>query len=206
VTIRIGSSGWSYPSWRPGFYPQGTRPGDFLAYYATRFDTVELNTTAYRLPAPEQFERWAATVPEGFRFAPKLAVAQPGRIPGYLARVERLGDRLGPIRVVIQNARDDELLERLLEAATGCELAFDFRHDSWEGTKGIVAVNDFDAEPYRYIRLREPPYTDGDLEALALRLRPPAYVFFRHEDTPTAPAYAARLRELLSGAATQPPG
>jgi uncharacterized protein YecE (DUF72 family) len=206
VTIRIGSSGWSYPSWRPGFYPQGTRPGDFLAYYATRFDTVELNTTAYRLPAPEQFEHWAATVPEGFRFAPKLAVAQPGRIPGYLARVERLGDRLGPIRVVIQNARDDELLERLLEAAGGSELAFDFRHDSWEGTKGIVTVNDFDAEPFRYIRLREPPYTDGDLEALAVRLRPPAYVFFRHEDTPTAPAYAARLRELLSGAGTQPPG
>ena len=196
MAIRIGTSGWSYPSWRPGFYPQGTQPGEFLRHYASVFDTVELNTTAYRLPAPEQFERWAATVPEAFRFAPKLAVARPERISAYLARVERLGDRLGPIRVVIQSTRDDRLLEQLLEAAPGRELAFDFRHDSWAGTAGIVAVNDFGAEPYRYIRLREPPYSDADLAELAQRLRPPAYVYFRHEEEPTAPAYAARLREL----------
>jgi uncharacterized protein YecE (DUF72 family) len=204
VKIRIGSSGWSYPTWRPGFYPPGTQPGEFLAFYAARFDTVELNTTAYRLPAPDQFERWAATVPQGFRFAPKLAVAQPGRIPTYLARVERLGDRLGPIRVVVQNARDDELLARILDAAHGHDLAFDFRHDSWSGVAGIVKVNDFDAEPFRYIRLREPPYSDGDLETLAASVRPPAYVYFRHEDEPTAPAYAARLRELLSDARQTP--
>jgi uncharacterized protein YecE (DUF72 family) len=200
VEIHIGTSGWSYPTWRPGFYPRGSQPGDFLAHYATVFDTVELNTTAYRLPAPEQFERWAATVPDGFRFAPKLAIAQPGRVPPYLARVDRLGDRLGPIRVVVQNARDDRLLEQLLEAAAGHELAFDFRHDSWEGVEGLVRVNDFGAEPYRYIRLREPPYSDADLVALAGRLEPPAYVYFRHEDEPTAPAYASRLRELLSDA------
>jgi uncharacterized protein YecE (DUF72 family) len=204
VGIRIGTSGWSYPTWRPGFYPPGTRPGDFLAFYARRFDTVELNTTAYRLPAPDQFERWAATVPDGFRFAPKLALAQAGRIPAYLARVERLADRLGPIRVVIQNTRDDELLERILDAAEGRRLAFDFRHDSWSDAEGIVKVNDFDAEPFRYIRLREPPYTDADLRQLAARLRPPAYVFFRHEDEPTAPAYGLRLAELLS-AERQPP-
>jgi uncharacterized protein YecE (DUF72 family) len=197
VTIRVGTSGWSYPTWRPGFYPRGTQPGDFLAYYAGRFDTVELNTTAYRLPAPEQFERWGAAVPAGFRFAPKLAVAQPGRIPGYLERVERLGDQLGPIRVVVQNARDDALLERLIEAGAGRELAFDFRHESWDGAEGIVKVNDYDAEPFRYIRLREPPYSDDDLQAVAARLRPPAYVYFRHEDEPTAPAYAERLRRLI---------
>jgi uncharacterized protein YecE (DUF72 family) len=65
-------------------------------------------------------------------------------------------------------------------------------------------VNDFAAEPYRYIRLREPPYSDDDLEALAARLRAPAYVYFRHEVAPTAPAYAERLRQLLSGG--RPPG
>ena len=167
MKIRIGTSGWSYPTWRPGFYPAGTRPAEFLAFYAGRFDTVELNTTAYRLPAPEQFARWAETVPDGFRFAPKLAVAQPGRVPAYLDRVARLGQRLGPIRVVIQNARDDRLLEQILEVAAGHELAFDFRHDSWQGIEGVVAVNDPDAEPFRYIRLREPPYSDEALRALA---------------------------------------
>ena len=58
-------------------------------------------------------------------------------------------------------------------------------------------MNDFDAEPFRYIRLREPPYTDADLEELAAKLRPPAYVYFRHEDEPTAPAYAERLAAIV---------
>ena len=76
------------------------------------------------------------------------------------------------------------------------EVAYDFRHESWEGVEGVVRVNDFDAEPFRYIRLREPPYSDDDLRDLAARLRPPAYVYFRHEDAPTAPDYAARLLAL----------
>jgi uncharacterized protein YecE (DUF72 family) len=200
VDIRIGTSGWSYAGWKPGFYPAGMQQGDFLSHYATRFDTVELNTTAYRLPAAEQFERWGTAVPPGFRFAPKLALARPERMGLYLDRVDRLGAALGPIRVVIQNAREDGILAAVIDAARGRELAFDFRHESWAGIEGIVAVNDFDAEPFRYIRLREPPYSEGELVELAARLRPPAYVFFRHEDEPTAPAYAERLRELLSGA------
>jgi uncharacterized protein YecE (DUF72 family) len=47
-SILVGTSGWSYPSWRPGFYPDGSRPDGFLRFYATRFDTVELNTSDYR--------------------------------------------------------------------------------------------------------------------------------------------------------------
>src|SRR5207253_11382501 len=50
LKIRVGTSGWSYPSWRPAFYPEGTKPEQFLTFYAERFDTVELNTTGYRLP------------------------------------------------------------------------------------------------------------------------------------------------------------
>ena len=65
--LYVGTSGWSYPSWRPGFYPAGTRPEDFLGYYSERFSTVELNTTGYRLPREELFERWAERVPPGFR-------------------------------------------------------------------------------------------------------------------------------------------
>ena len=207
VGIQIGTSGWSYPSWRPGFYPAGAKPADFLSLYAQQFDTVELNTTAYRLPAPEQFERWAGTVPDGFTFAPKLAHAQPGRLRAFVDRIAGLGDRLGPIRVVVQSARDDDLLQRLLEAAgEEVKLALDFRHASWAGAAGVVAVNDFEAEPFRYIRLREPPHSDDELRRLAAALRPPAYVYFRHEDAPTAPAYATRLRALLSGGEPAPCG
>lgn len=198
--VRVGTSGWSYPSWRPGFYPEGTKPDAFLAHYARRFDTVELNTTGYRLPAEDQFRRWADAVPDGFRFAPKLALARLDRVPVFVERVAALGDRLGPIRITVQNARDDGLLTFVLGAVDPeLELAFDFRHESWAGVGDIVAINDFAAAPFRYIRLREPPYTDDDLRALATQLRGggPAYVYFRHEDAPTAPAYAERVVALL---------
>jgi len=198
MSIRIGTSGWSYASWRPGFYPAGTASGDFLSLYADRFDTVELNTTAYRLPSEEQFARWAQAVPDGFRFAPKLALTRLDRIGVFFERVRALGEKLGPVRLVVQNRRDDGLLRNLTGSVDPeLELAFDFRHESWRGTEGIVAVNDFAAEPFRYIRLREPPYSEADLRLLAGRLRAPAYVYFRHEDEPTAPAYAERLRALL---------
>ena len=197
--IRVGTSGWSYPSWRPGFYPEGTRPEDFLRVYAERFDTVELNTTGYRLPAEDQFKRWADGVPDGFRFAPKLALARLDRVAVFVERVAALGDRLGPVRIQVQSVRDDGLLSYVVGSVDPTiELAFDFHHESWAGVEGVVTVNDFDAEPFRYIRLREPPYSDDDLRRLAAALRPPAFVYFRHEDEATAPEYAGRLRALLS--------
>jgi len=198
MAIRVGTSGWSYPSWKPGFYPEGTQPADFLAHYASRFDTVELNTTGYRLPAEDQFRRWADAVPDGFTFAPKLALARLDRVPVFLERVAALGDRLGPIRISVQATRDEGLLSYVVGSVDpNLQLAFDFQHESWAGVEDVVAVNDFDARPFSYIRLREPPYSDDDLRALAERLRDPAYVYFRHEDEPTAPAYAERLLALL---------
>jgi uncharacterized protein YecE (DUF72 family) len=197
--IRVGTSGWSYPSWRPGFYPEGTRPDEFLRFYAERFDTVELNTTGYRLPAEDLFARWAGQTPPGFTFAVKMPLARLDRVGTFVERVRALGDRLGPLRIVVQSARDDGVLA-FLQGSLPPELdvAYDFRHESWHDVDGIVRVNDFDAEPFRYIRLREPPHSDDDLRSLAVRLRAPAYVYFRHEDEPTAPAYAARLLELLA--------
>jgi uncharacterized protein YecE (DUF72 family) len=199
VAIRVGTSGWSYPTWRPGFYPDGTRPEDFLTHYVSRFDTVELNTTGYRLPGEDQFRRWAEAVPDGFTFAPKLALARLDRVPVFVERVAALGDRLGPIRISVQATRDEGLLSYVLGSVDpALQLAFDFQHESWAGVEGVVAVNDFEAEPFRYIRLREPPYSEDDLRSLTERLRDPAYVYFRHEDEPTAPAYAERLLELLA--------
>src|SRR4051812_2060039 len=200
MAIRVGTSGWSYPSWRPGFYPADVKPDGFLAHYASRFDTVELNTTGYRLPAEDQFKRWADTVPDGFCFAPKLALSRLDRVGVFVERVAALGDRLGPIRIVVASVRDEGLLSYVLGSVDpALEVAFDFRHESWEGVEGVVRVNDLEADPFRYVRLREPPYSDDDLGAVAARLSgpKPAYVYFRHEDEPTAPIYAARLRELV---------
>ena len=207
--LHVGTSGWAYPSWKPRFYPAGTSSGDFLRFYSERFSTVELNTTGYRLPAEGQFERWAEQTPPGFTFAPKLPAQRPRLVAEFSDRVRRLGDRLGPVRVSFKSPRDDGLLELLLGSLDpSLQLAFDLEDSSWDGIEprleeaGAARVNDLETEaPFRYVRLREPQYSDEDLRAWADRLRGspvPTYVYLRHEDEPTAPAYAARLVELLS--------
>ncbi|HKA26858.1 MAG TPA: DUF72 domain-containing protein [Gaiellaceae bacterium] len=201
----VGTSGFSYPSWRGGFYPPDADPKNFLSLYAARFDTVELNTTGYRLPAEEQFTRWAEQTPDGFRFAVKMPVTRLDRVGTFVERVRLLGDRLGPLRVVIQSKRDDGLLTFLQGSLPPeLEVAYDFRHESWDRADVPVRVDALDGDaPFRYVRLREPPYDDEALVAWANRLRPlldagtRLYCFFKHEDEPTAPRYAERLLELL---------
>jgi uncharacterized protein YecE (DUF72 family) len=209
--LYVGTSGWSYPTWKPGFYPAETKPAEFLRYYAERLPSVELNTTGYRLPAEGQFERWAAATPPGFRFAPKLNAHRLSELGTFEERVRRLGDRLGPIRMLVGSARDEGFLQLALGSVDPTlRIAFDFRHDSWEDgavalPENAVRVNDLDAAaPFRYLRLREPPYSEDDLREWALRIRSlvvdgiDVYLYFRHEDEPTAPRYAERLRELVS--------
>jgi uncharacterized protein YecE (DUF72 family) len=201
--VSVGTSGWSYPSWRPGFYPAGLDPSGFLGLYAVRFSTVELTTTGYRLPAEEQFRRWAGQVPDGFAFAPKLPGERPAVVAEFEKRVRHLGDRLGPVRISLKRKRDDGMLELLLGSLDPTlRLAFDLEHPSWEGIEtrlaeaGAVRVNDLEhPASFRYLRRREAP--DAAFAAAVAAVREPVYVYFRHEDEPNAPAHAARLRELL---------
>jgi uncharacterized protein YecE (DUF72 family) len=206
--LYVGTSGWSYPSWKPGFYPAGTDAKEFLRFYAERFSTVELNTTGYRVPAPEQFHRWAEQTPAGFRFAPKLAGNRPRVLQEFAERVGGLGDRLGPVRVQLVSQRDEGIVELILGSLDpSVLLAFDLEHPSWDGIEqrlaaaGAVRVNDLQHEaPFRYVRFRDPPYSDDDLKRWAERLRDvdePVFAYFRHEDEPEAPAYAQRLLELV---------
>ncbi len=208
--LYVGTSGWSYPSWRPDFYPGGTKPEDFLRCYAEHFATVELNTTGYRLPREELFERWAEQTPAGFLFAPKLNAHRRSDFGTFAERVALLGERLGPIRVLVAAARDEGLLALVLGSFDpSVLLAFDFRHESWDGIEAELPANAArvgslagDA-PFRYLRLREPPYDEEQLQNWAGQLRPlldgglRIYCYFKHEDEPTAPRYARRLLELL---------
>lgn len=204
----VGASGFSYPSWKPGFYPSDARPDDFLRLYSERLPSVELNTTGYRLPAEGHFERWAAQTPAGFRFAVKLPARFSRQLGVFQERVALLGDRLGPIRVTVEQAVDPGLLALLVGSLDpALRLAFDFRHESWRGldVSPGVRVDDWEADaPFRYVRFREPPYSDDDLREQAARIRPlldagvEVYAYFRHEDEPTAPRYAERLLTLLA--------
>jgi uncharacterized protein YecE (DUF72 family) len=201
--VSVGTSGWSYPSWRPGFYPAGTDPSAFLAYYAGRFPTVELNTTGYRIPGREQFSRWAEQVPEGFEFAPKLPGGRLRSLDVFESRVRALGERLGPVRISLKSPRDDGAIELLLGSLDpSLRLAFDLEHESWDGIEprlceaGAVRVNDLEhPAPFRYLRRREAP-DDAFVERLR-SVAEPVYVYFRHGDEPEAPRHADELISRL---------
>jgi uncharacterized protein YecE (DUF72 family) len=217
-TLYAGASGFSYPSWKGGFYPADAKPDTFLSLYAERVNAVELNNTFYRVPPEGQFDRWAAQVPNGFRFAVTLTRSLTGggrvrEVDAFCRMALRLGERLGPLRVKVPQARDDGFLRLFLDSLEpGVPVALDFRHDSWDAPevsamldeRGVVRVDAVEAAAsFRYLRFREPPYDEEALSLLARQIRPlieagvDVYGFFRHEDEPTAPLYAERLRELV---------
>src|SRR6476659_280639 len=155
--VRIGTSGWSYPSWRPGFYPDGMQPAEFLGFYAERFDTVELNSTGYRLPSADQFRRWADAVPDGFEFSVKFSLTRLDRVTTFLERVLALGDRLGPVRVVYEGPRDDGTLSFVLGSVPAdVRLACDLR---------AVAATIRDPA-YVYVRHEDEPTAPATVERL----------------------------------------
>ena len=209
--IYAGASGFGYATWKPGWYPADAKPPDFLSLYARRLPSVELNTTKYRLPSEEQFERWAAQTPPHFSFAVKMPPRGLDALATFEERVQLLGSRLGPIRAVVTRARDDGWLELLLGSRDPeLRYALDLRHPSWDGVEprlaeaGLVRVDDVSTpSPFRYLRFREPPYDEDALAEIAacvrerLRLGEDVYAYFRHEDEPTAPQYAERLLELV---------
>ncbi len=212
--IRIGTQGWNYDAWVGPFYPPGTRAADYLSVYARAFTTVEVDSTFYAIPAVKTVRGWAGRTPDGFKFALKLPqeISHENRLRESAAiaelfydRARELGDKLGPILIQLppNRPRDDGLL-RLFQDSVDPELeyAWEFRHESWADVEVAVHANDLEADaPFRYLRLREPPYEDDALRALADRIRAqtvPVYCYFRHEDEPTAPRYAERLLEVLA--------
>ena len=100
---RVGCSGWSYRDWRNLVYPAALTPKGWFGYYTLLFDTVELNTTFYRLPTPTALEGWAAAAPPDFVYAWKLGQFGTHRmklndaaswLPNHLGRAGRLGASL----------------------------------------------------------------------------------------------------------------
>jgi uncharacterized protein YecE (DUF72 family) len=140
--VRIGTSGWTYPSWRGAFYPRALRRQDWLAYYAQHFDTAEINATFYRLPTQATVAACREGVPTGFQFAWKASryITQAKKLRDAEAPLARiyapmasLADRTGPtlFQLPPQLHLDLDRLERFLGLLPNGRQALEFRHASW---------------------------------------------------------------------------
>jgi uncharacterized protein YecE (DUF72 family) len=141
--LRVGCSGWSYRDWRGNVYPEALPARRWFEHYQTLFDTVELNTTFYRLPSPEAVEGWAGAAGPDFLFALKLGAFGSHRkklrdaatwLPNHLDRAERLGPHLGPTLVQLPPRwkRNVARLDEFFAAApTTMRWAVELREPSW---------------------------------------------------------------------------
>jgi uncharacterized protein YecE (DUF72 family) len=94
--VRIGCSGWNYKSWRGPFYPTELPASEWLRYYSERFDTVEINSSFYRLPERSVFAAWRRQVSSEFVFAVKAS--------RFLTHMKRLRDPENPIARLFSRA------------------------------------------------------------------------------------------------------
>jgi uncharacterized protein YecE (DUF72 family) len=198
--VWVGTSGFSYKEWKGDFYPSDLSDRDMLAYYATRFRSVEIDSTFYRVPSAKTLEAWRETTPEDFRFALKatqrITHHERLKVPSetlvhWINIVPTLGARLGlllyqlPPFFKCDVPRLSDFLEALPE---GLPAGFEFRHPSWfspevydllERHRAILCINDGDegCTPLEttaratYVRLRRSGYTPALREEWRARWR-----------------------------------
>ncbi len=147
MTLFAGTSGWAYPTWKPGFYPVKLPARRFLEHYARRLTSVEVNYSFRKLPSEEQLAGWLSAVQPGFRFsfkAPEL-ITHRRRLRECGDAVDRFLSALEPVRspgalgcLLFQlppNFKADTLrlgaFLALPQMAHAGRIAFEFRHESW---------------------------------------------------------------------------
>lgn len=139
----VGTSGFSFDEWVGPFYPEKMRADDRLGYYAERYSSVEINNTFYRMPKKEVLQKWAAAVPESFRFSIKASrrITHQQRLKDeedslayLLGQLEVLGPRCGPILFQTPpylRKGVDRLRAFVAKIPEGVRATFEFRHETW---------------------------------------------------------------------------
>jgi uncharacterized protein YecE (DUF72 family) len=160
--LLLGTSSWSEKSWVGPFYPEGTKPGDFLAYYATHFATVEVDATYYRMPSRSAVLGWDRKTPDRFSMAAKFpkSIVHAGKGPepnaarllgksaqneavDFCGLMRELGPKCGPLLLQFPyfNAHafdaPDEFFDRLdpflASLPSGHRYAVEIRNRGWLG-------------------------------------------------------------------------
>jgi uncharacterized protein YecE (DUF72 family) len=151
-SIRIGTQGWNYDAWVGPFYPVGTRAVDYLSIYARAFDTVEVDSTFYAVPAAKTVRGWHDRTPDNFTFALKLPqeITHERRLRDaedvaalFYDRARELREKLGI--VLIQLGPDfgpvelPALAKMLPTLPRDIRFSVEFRHRGWI-TDGVLAL------------------------------------------------------------------
>jgi uncharacterized protein YecE (DUF72 family) len=201
-TLYVGTSGFSYDEWKHGvFYPEGLKNREMLAYYASRFPSVEINYTFRRYPSEKSLTTWREQTPEHFRFTLKAnqrithfkrLADTDDDVRDFLTAAKILGDRLGT--VLYQCPPSLHYDRALVESFVGYlppqpRAAMEFRHPSWREARDLLLAqgvawcvaetdeqdpgpDDLAWEPFGFLRLRKTEYSDDELRGWAERIAP----------------------------------
>ncbi|MGI0091799.1 MAG: DUF72 domain-containing protein [Nitrososphaerales archaeon] len=145
--LRVGCSGWSYEDWVGPFYPKDSRPKDFLKLYSSVFDTVEIDSSFYRIPNQFMVSQWKKNTPEDFLFCPKFPkkVTHEFKLQNvtstltfFYKTLAGLGEKLGPLVIQLPPSfkydKGMPILSDFISSGlkkSGFRHAIEFRHKSW---------------------------------------------------------------------------
>jgi uncharacterized protein YecE (DUF72 family) len=208
ATLYAGTSGYAYPAWKPGFYPEDVPATRFLQHYASRLNCVEINYTFRHMPSEKTLTSWVAATPPGFTFVLKAhqAITHRNRLKegarepleyflGTLAPLRDAG-RLGPVLLQLPpNLKlDRDRLERFLGLLPpDVRFAFEFREPSWFGEDVYALLREHNASlcVAESENLAVPDVVTADFAYY--RLRKPPY------DEPALARLRRRSEELTGG-------
>jgi uncharacterized protein YecE (DUF72 family) len=200
LPLYVGTSGWAYTIWKPEFYPKTVTSKNFLKYYATQLNTVEVNYTFRRSLTEKAATGWMADVGPNFRFSLKanqyithIRKLQNCEEPvqRFLATLQPLATQLGPVLFQLgptQKADIGVLRDFLALLPRNFKATFEFRHASWFSEEVYKILADHNATlcvaeteklttpeirtaSYIYFRFRQPSYSAEEVKKLAERVR-----------------------------------
>lgn len=157
-TLYIGPTGWAMPQWIGKTYPKNAKTKDFLVHYSKQFNTIELNTTHYRIPDIALLHKWYAETPADFRFCPKVPqTISHARDLGltsqdlvlFLNNIVHLREKLGCCFLQVPphfNHKSLGLLKRFLETwiTSKIPLAIEVRHEDFFNFSTSYATSFFE--------------------------------------------------------------
>lgn len=153
----IGTSGWHYDHWRDRFYPEELSKAKWLEFYAGHFNTVELNSSFYRLPSEAAFTTWHHSSPVNFTFAVKVSrfITHIKRlknskeaVENFITRARILKEKLGPLLYQLPPSmhRNDPVLASFLSSLPqDMKHVIEFRHQSWLDEKVFETLREHNA-------------------------------------------------------------